>query len=120
MTRNEWKAFDRHLRSDAQAFKDRLGGYPCFRRYFAHNGIEWSITRFRDYRDWKSYARPSIIRQRPIASLIHGELDCAAEFRRKARNQPDLGKRGARVSTQCAREWRLEYSTGWLAAQNAA
>lgn len=119
MTRDEWKAFDHALRSDARAFKAKHGGNPCFRRYFLHNGIEWAVTRYRDWRDWKTYARPSIIRRRPIASLIHAELDCAAEFRRKARTEASLGKRGARVSIKCAREWRIEHETGWLAAQAA-
>lgn len=124
MTRTEWTAFHHAIRADARAFQSKHGGYPCFRRTFDHKGVEWVFTRYQDYGPtWRGYMRPSIIRQRAAAHLIHTELDFAAEYRAKARRSPHLAytaKRGARLSVKCAREWRLERDSGWLAAQAAA
>lgn len=123
MTRTEWKAFMHKLRADCAAFRDAHGGYPCFRHVFWHNGAEYTVTRLRDYgTNWQTYTRASIIRQRPAASLIHSELDCAANFRRKAARHhwtkaADL--RGAFISIKIAREWRLERDSGFLDAQRA-
>lgn len=119
MTRDEWKALSHSIRADARAFKEAHGGYPCFVRHFMHNGAEWTITRYRDFPKWRTYMRQTIIRRRPIASHIHSELDCAADFRRKIRHQPGLGKRGAKVSVKCAREWRLERDSGFYASPSA-
>lgn len=123
MTREQWKAFQHSIRADARAFKAQHGGSPAFRRSFQHNGAEWVTTRYHDFNHWQTYTRAAMIRQRPLASLIHAELDCAAEYRRKANAQPwaaSTSRRGARLSIQCAREWRKEGQTGWFAAQRKA
>lgn len=124
MTRDEWKAFHHAIRSHARSFQATHGGYPCFRAYFQHNGAEITFTRYQDYRpEWLSYMRASEIRQRPVASHIHAELDCAAAFRIKAKqfwHTAYTHKRGAHLAIKCARAWRLERTSGWHAAQSAA
>jgi hypothetical protein len=123
MNRDQWKAFQHSIRIEAHAFKAHHGGHPAFRRSFTHNGAEWIMTRYHDFNRWQTYTRAAVIRQRPLASLIHAELDCAAEYRRKAKAQPwgeITSRKGARLSIKCAREWRLEGQTGWLDAQRKA
>lgn len=124
MNRTEYKAFMRSLRSDCRAFREAHGGYPCFRRSFWHGGVEHTVTRYRDYAPtWHTYTRASVIRQRPVASLIHAELDCAAGYRRRAVNSgwtSTADKRGAALSVKIAREWRMERDSGFYAAQQAA
>lgn len=112
MTRQEWQDFTHKIRSDARAFKERHGGFPCFTRHFWHNGIEWSITRVRnDGVRWQTFIRPSLIRERETRGRIFDEIDTAADHRRAMRRAPwtkSTHKRGIRLAVEIARALRME------------
>lgn len=110
-TRAEWSAFHHKIRADARAFNLRYGGFECIRRSFSHDGREHVFTRYRDYPNRSiSHMRAAIIRERPRATLVHDELNTAAEYRAKLRAQKwnkVIYRRAIRLSLECARAWRL-------------